>query len=157
MWLLGVIPVLFFGGFVYQLVSEQDVLNMILQMMLVVMPALLFRFFWRERRRDEELLALLAAMPRDAELRVFEATVSFFVSVKVSTRHYIVGRDSMATPRLVCALTSLLLGWWSLPRGPLWTVQTLGQTLRGGRTVTVRELLPPEGPHSEVARVKPPW
>ena len=33
-------------------------------------------------------------------------------------------------------LYSLLLGWWGFPWGPIWTVMTVAQTLRGGIDVT---------------------
>lgn len=34
-----------------------------------------------------------------------------------------------------CAI-SLLLGWWGIPWGPIWTVQTVVTNLRGGKNVT---------------------
>jgi hypothetical protein len=34
------------------------------------------------------------------------------------------------------SLVSLLLGWWGIPWGPFWTVQTIISNLRGGTDVT---------------------
>jgi hypothetical protein len=31
---------------------------------------------------------------------------------------------------------SLLLGWWGIPWGPIWTIATVVTNLRGGRDVT---------------------
>lgn len=33
-------------------------------------------------------------------------------------------------------LTSLVLGWWGIPWGPLFTIQAISRNLRGGRDVT---------------------
>ena len=33
-------------------------------------------------------------------------------------------------------LISLVLGWWGIPWGPIWTISTIVSNLRGGRDVT---------------------
>jgi hypothetical protein len=33
-------------------------------------------------------------------------------------------------------LVSLCFGWWGIPWGPIWTLQTIGQNLAGGKDVT---------------------
>jgi len=33
-------------------------------------------------------------------------------------------------------LMSLTFGWWGFPWGPIWTIQTLAETFRGGLDVT---------------------
>jgi hypothetical protein len=154
MHLLAVFSALFYAGFVYRLATDQDVLNMAFQVVVGTLLGALFLYFRRERARDRSLLRRLQesaaggdhggpAIPRETELRVFEATVSIILfTIKIPSRHCVVGRDSLLAPRLVCSLTSLLLGWWGIPWGPLWTLQTLGRNLAGGRTLTVGDLLP---------------
>lgn len=34
------------------------------------------------------------------------------------------------------ALVSLVFGWWGIPWGPIWTVQTIWSVLQGGTDVT---------------------
>jgi len=41
----------------------------------------------------------------------------------------------------VASLLSLVFGWWGLPWGPVYTVQTLYKNLSGGETVTIRDVL----------------
>ena len=38
-------------------------------------------------------------------------------------------------------LLSLLLGWWGIPWGPIYTIQSLWVNLKGGRDVT-QEIMP---------------
>ncbi|MEI6222961.1 MAG: hypothetical protein WCP97_09445 [bacterium] len=35
-------------------------------------------------------------------------------------------------------LASLFLGWWGIPWGPIWTIQTIYQNLNGGKDVTAQ-------------------
>ncbi|HEY4214633.1 MAG TPA: hypothetical protein VGM84_24365 [Steroidobacteraceae bacterium] len=37
-------------------------------------------------------------------------------------------------------IISVLLGWWGIPWGPIWTVQTIWTNSRGGRDLT-REMM----------------
>ena len=39
------------------------------------------------------------------------------------------------------SLVTLVFGWWSLPRGPISTIQSLFINIFGGTKVTVNELL----------------
>jgi len=43
---------------------------------------------------------------------------------------------SRVLPGLRYSLVSLVLGWWGIPWGPFWTVQTIIGNLRGGTDVT---------------------
>jgi hypothetical protein len=38
-------------------------------------------------------------------------------------------------------MVSLLLGWWGIPFGPIFTVRAVVKNLSGGQVVTVAELL----------------
>jgi hypothetical protein len=69
---------------------------------------------------------------------VYEYCVSFVI---LSTRrsseiHYIPPGTSVLVPGLGYTLRSLLLGWWGIPWGPIWTVWVSIVNLRGGRDVT---------------------
>jgi hypothetical protein len=39
-------------------------------------------------------------------------------------------------PTLGCSAVSLVLGWWGIPWGPIWTVSTFVTNMAGGKDVT---------------------
>jgi hypothetical protein len=43
--------------------------------------------------------------------------------------------------QLPTALATLLLGWWGIPFGPVFTIRALYRNLAGGDEVTVADLL----------------
>lgn len=80
----------------------------------------------------------------------FEYCVSFIVvSFKIpSCPHFIRADQKPFLVSLPYTLTTLLLGWWGIPFGPVYSVQALLTNFRGGRNITpdVMELLMhPEG------------
>ena len=44
--------------------------------------------------------------------------------------------DNAVTKGLLFTLCSLVLGWWGIPWGPIWTIATIVTNSRGGRDVT---------------------
>jgi hypothetical protein len=44
--------------------------------------------------------------------------------------------ENAVTKGLPYTLCSLVLGWWGIPWGPIWTIATIVTNLRGGRNVT---------------------
>ena len=50
--------------------------------------------------------------------------------------HFIRAGESRVSKGLVWILLTILLGWWGIPWGPIWTVQSLVVNLRGGKDVT---------------------
>jgi hypothetical protein len=50
--------------------------------------------------------------------------------------HYIRPDKSRVAPGLPFTLLSLLVGWWGIPWGPIYTVQSVWINLRGGKDVT---------------------
>ena len=72
----------------------------------------------------------------------FQVAVSFLiVTFRFPTRIYIVGHHATNFVAAVCTGISLLLGWWGIPWGPVYTVQAVSRNLRGGFTQTVAERL----------------
>ena len=116
-------------------------------------------YFVRSRRAETKFIAWLTAnadairggeasyrgigITPTTELRVYEATVSLVVvSMKLPSRHFVAGRESSWLAALACTLTSLTVGWWGVPWGPLWTIQTIARNVIGGRRRIVADLLP---------------
>jgi hypothetical protein len=79
-----------------------------------------------------------AEMLRGAKFVVFEYCVSvvFMTFKRASSIHLVRPGESAAAKSVPSTLCSLLLGWWGIPWGPIWTVATVARNLRGGRDVT---------------------
>lgn len=78
------------------------------------------------------------AVNAGGRLVVYQYCISIIVlSFKQpSARRLIPGGRNRILPGLRYSLVSLVLGWWSIPWGPFWTVQTIIGNLRGGTDVT---------------------
>jgi len=50
--------------------------------------------------------------------------------------YFIKAGESAVSKGLPWTLISLLLGWWGIPWGPIWTIQSLTVNFRGGKDVT---------------------
>ncbi|MEY4751799.1 MAG: hypothetical protein RIQ60_4013 [Pseudomonadota bacterium] len=71
---------------------------------------------------------------------VFQYCISIvFMSFKRSSGVYVVraGEGTVCKAAPWCVL-SLLLGWWGIPWGPIWTIGTVGKNLLGGEDVTAQ-------------------
>jgi hypothetical protein len=49
---------------------------------------------------------------------------------------YVAPGESAVSKSLPFILLSLLLGWWGIPWGPIWTIHSLWVNLRGGVDLT---------------------
>jgi hypothetical protein len=151
-WFLGGFGLLWYAGLVSQLVGEQDPLSMIVQAAGGTILLALAVFLWRARARDADLMAWLLEHQQhgtyqgrdirpDTKLHYFEAVISLVViTVKVRSRLH-VDQEPRGGDGVVCLLTTLLLGWWGIPWGPIWTVKSVAQTLGGGLSVDAANAL----------------
>ncbi len=81
----------------------------------------------------------------ESRLVKYQTCFSFVImSDKFESRYYIKGQHSAVAVASSYTLVTLLLGWWGLPWGPIFTIQAIANNLRGGEAVTVRELLEPK-------------
>src|SRR5215469_7305916 len=80
---------------------------------------------------------------------VFPYAVSLvFISFKRSSGIYFVTADRPFTGvRLGYSLLTLIAGWWGIPWGPIFTIQSLWTNLSGGRDVTAQITSTPSQPH----------
>jgi hypothetical protein len=64
------------------------------------------------------------------EVRRFQACVSLlFITTKFPSRFVVHGHQGTG---IAYSLISLLLGWWGIPWGPIFTIQALVKNARGG-------------------------
>ena len=83
----------------------------------------------------EQLKAELSA---GARFVIYQYCISLLVvSFKRASSIYFVRPGDNAFSRgLPFSLVSLVLGWWGIPWGPIWTISTIFNNSRGGRDVT---------------------
>ncbi len=82
---------------------------------------------------------------------VFQYCVSIVVMTfkRSSDIHFVRANQPTATKALPYCLISLLVGWWGIPWGPIWTVSTTYRNLAGGLDVTasvLQQLAAPPAP-----------
>jgi len=80
---------------------------------------------------------------------VYQYAVSLLVvSLRRSSDIYFVTADRPFTgARLGYSLLSLVAGWWGIPWGPIFTIQSLWTNLSGGRDVTAQITSSASEPH----------
>ena len=160
MWAISIVGALFLIVAAYSAFgAEADHANAVANAGIgATLVGLSFAIRFHERRADEfdlwlvrnrEAIARGGAIYRDIEitpstvLARYQVAVSLLiVTFKFPTRFYVVGHDSTFWVATACTAVSLLLGWWGLPWGPIYTVQVVARNLRGGIRQIVREELP---------------
>ena len=80
----------------------------------------------------------------DAEIRAGAKFVVYMYTISVlvmtfrrgSDVHFIRAGESAVTRGLFYTALTLLLGWWGIPWGPIYSIQSLVTNLGGGKDVT---------------------
>lgn len=74
---------------------------------------------------------------------IYQYCISLLViTFKRSSNVYFIRHDENAVVKgLAFTLLSLLLGWWGIPWGPIYTIQSIWVNFGGGRDVT-KEIMP---------------
>jgi hypothetical protein len=168
--LLAVLGVFFLAGAVLGLqavmgagdVSGGGMAALALGLAIQVSLATLFFFLaYRSHQGEKNSKAFLAWLQKNAqdvmnngarydgvlitpntEMRQYIFTVSVLVmTFKNPSRFYVSGIDSFPLANAGHSLTTLLLGWWGFPWGPIYSVQALYKNLGGGVQYTVGQLL----------------
>ena len=76
------------------------------------------------------------------EVTQFQLAISALViSLKTPSRFYVVGEEETVLPSLAFTASSLIVGWWGLPHGPIYTIQAVSSNLRGGERRQVGDLI----------------
>ncbi len=90
----------------------------------------------------------------DTEITQFQACISLLLfSTRLPSGFYIKGQDNSLAAGLVFTIISLMLGWWGIPWGPVFTIHTLIKNLMGGHKQTIGELvktIESEAPSQEI-------
>jgi hypothetical protein len=75
---------------------------------------------------------------RGAKLVFYQYCISILVMTfrRSSDVYYIPAGESAVSKGLPWTLLSLVAGWWGIPWGPIFTVQSLVTNFKGGKDVT---------------------
>lgn len=97
---------------------------------------------------DLTIQQLQDEIDRGGRFVMYSYTISLVVVTlrRPSDIYFIPGGHSRVAKGLGFALTSLVLGWWGIPWGPIYTVTSLCSNLTGGKDVTdevVKALITP--------------
>ena len=159
--LLLVVAALFLAGLVANIVTDDvTVGDTIIQVAIACVCSASFVFIRRKQRERDAFFEYIVANQdvirsgkasfRDqpltyaTRLHTYELVLSFLViSFRLPTRPVVHGSRA-ATLRIGCTLVTLLLGWWGIPWGPIWTIRALARNFGASATTTIAELL--EGP-----------
>ncbi|MBC8079320.1 MAG: ankyrin repeat domain-containing protein [Gorillibacterium sp.] len=72
----------------------------------------------------------------------YQAVISFVFFTTTFTSRKLVDHTKKATHyKRAYSLLSVVFGWWSIPWGPIKTIQVLAGNMRGGRQLSVHEML----------------
>jgi len=83
-----------------------------------------------------------AEIKPDTELIQFQICISFILfSVKSPSRFLVKGYDKTLSKKTICTIISFIFGWWGIPWGPIYTIQTICNNLAGGKKIKVSDLL----------------
>lgn len=160
MWVLAIIALVSLAGLIRGILVMDSLPfdETLAQVVIMVVAGGLSVFFFKARKSTNKFLqwlaenaevvrnggALYESVPitSDTVLRSYQTTVSVVVfSMKEQTRFYVAGQESGALSGIFCTITSLVFGWWGIPWGPIWTVQSLLRNIRGGSKQKVGDLL----------------
>lgn len=77
-------------------------------------------------------------LQRGAKIVCYQYCVSLLVITfrRSSDAYYIPAGENTVARGLPWTLLSLVLGWWGIPWGPIFTVQSLFVNLKGGKDLT---------------------
>jgi|GEM_PF-2265989 len=158
MFITVLFTILFFiaGGYNFILGNHYDAfLDVVFSLILLCM----FLFFRREKKKSSEFLQWIESnqeqicdrglmndngyvIDKSTELVQYFACVSLLVlTIKVPSRFYIKRSLSSNIAMLIYTLSTVLLGWWGLPKGPIYTVFVIFKNITGGNKVIVSKLI----------------
>lgn len=81
---------------------------------------------------------LQAELQQGGKFVIYQYCISLLIiTFKRSSNVYFISHDQNALVKgLPFTLLSLVLGWWGIPWGPIYTIQSLWVNLQGGKDVT---------------------
>ncbi|HYX70166.1 MAG TPA: hypothetical protein VE825_13600 [Terriglobales bacterium] len=95
-------------------------------------------------------------LQRGAKFVVYNYCVSLLViTFKRAQIYFVRSEENRVVKGLPWTLLSLVLGWWGIPWGPIYTIQALVVNLGGGKDVTQQMLASMQKPAQPVVATGP--
>ena len=81
---------------------------------------------------------LRTELPKGAKFVLYQYCISILIMTfkRPSNIYFIRAGESAVTKGLGFTILSLLLGWWGIPWGPIYTIQSMVMNFQGGKDVT---------------------
>ena len=81
---------------------------------------------------------LFGELAKDGKFVVYQYCVSIIILTfkRSSDIYFVRGDENPVTKGLLFSAISFLFGWWGIPWGPIYTVQSLVTNFKGGKDVT---------------------
>lgn len=153
-----IVGILFFIGAIYNLVYTGNTLEATVGLLIGLLTEIIYFIKIRGDKENERFINWLIENQKDIlkgyaeyngkkmdvnmELVQFQACLSFlFVSFRMPSRFYIKGYHKTKIIGIAYALISLIFGWWGLPWGPVYTVQSVIKNITGGNRQKLHDLL----------------
>lgn len=91
---------------------------------------------------------LRAELQQGGKFVMYQYCISLLIiTFKRSSNVYFISHDQNAVVKgLPFTLLLLLLGWWGIPWGPIYTIQSLWVNLQGGKDITQEVLASMDSP-----------
>jgi hypothetical protein len=156
-WILLVLGIVALVGMTKN-IAEREFAEAAVGFMLAVVAIGAFAFVTRARaaradfsrwlRTNAEVLSDSSALygqqviTRETKVYTFDVAVSLLVvSTRLTSRFFFNEDRSFALTQIGATIASLLLGWWSIPGGPIFTVRAVKRNLDGAPVATVGQFL----------------
>ncbi|MCK4260564.1 MAG: hypothetical protein KAX49_16425 [Halanaerobiales bacterium] len=76
----------------------------------------------------------------ETELVQYQACLSFLIiSVKVKSKFFVKESHFTLSINVVYSLIALIIGWWGLPWGLIYTIQALANNITGGKRLKLKK------------------
>ena len=81
---------------------------------------------------------LLREIKKGGRCIVYSYCISVLILTfkRSSSVHFVPSNSSPVTAGLPWVLLTVLLGWWGIPWGPIYSIQCIATNLRGGKDIT---------------------
>ena len=78
----------------------------------------------------------------ETQITQYFFTYSFITaSFKIPSCFYIVNEENTSVINFIYSFSSLILGWWAFPHGPIYTISALSNNLKGGNKLRVGDVI----------------
>lgn len=158
MFITIIFTVIFFTTGIYNLISG-NYMDALLDVVFSLTLLGIYLFFRKEEKKSTEFLQWIEnnqdqirdrgiihdngyVIDKSTELVQYFACVSLLIlTIKIPSRYYV--KKSLASnfAMLIYTLSTILLGWWGLPKGPIYTIFVIFKNITGGVNVKVSSLL----------------